>query len=76
MAHYYSMNEDERPVVFMHVPDLSDSDEMLDTGRDVTIALIKALVESRRLVGISDDYGKETRGEEQKVRVETDVNFV
>lgn len=76
LAHYYSMNEDERPVVFMHVPDLSDSDEMLDTGRDVTIALIKALVESRRLVGISDDYGKETRGEEQKVRVETDVNFV
>jgi pyroglutamyl-peptidase len=76
LAHYYSMNEDERPVAFMHVPDLSDSDEKLDTGRNVAIALIKALVESRRLVGIVHDYEREGRGKEEKVKAETDVNFV
>lgn len=75
LAHYFSMNENERPVAFMHVPDLSDSDEKLETGRNVAIALIKALVESRRQVGIVNDYKRNRRGEEEEVKAETDVNF-
>jgi pyroglutamyl-peptidase len=75
LAHYYSINEDERPVAFMHVPDLSDSDEKLNTGRNVAIELIKALVESRREKGVVDDYQKKERREDQSVNAETDVNF-
>ncbi|KAF2799525.1 pyroglutamyl peptidase-like protein type I, partial [Melanomma pulvis-pyrius CBS 109.77] len=51
LAHYYSLDPSNRPVAFLHVPDLSASKEKLDTGREVTITLIKALVESRRKVG-------------------------
>ncbi|KAF1948206.1 peptidase C15, pyroglutamyl peptidase I-like protein [Byssothecium circinans] len=74
LAHYYSIKKDEKPVVFLHVPDLSDSEEKLETGREVAIALIKALVESRREVGVVEE---EWRGKaKEEVRsAPTDVNF-
>lgn len=74
LAHYFQRKEDERPVAFLHVPDLSDSKEKLDTGREVTVALIKALVESRRQVGVVDGtakVGKENVQEQGGM----DVNF-
>lgn len=43
---------DEKPVIFMHVPDLSGSEAKLLEGREVAVALIKALVESRRKAGV------------------------
>ncbi|KAF3047687.1 hypothetical protein E8E12_011387 [Didymella heteroderae] len=42
-------------VIFMHVPDLSGSEAKLHEGWEVTVALIKALVESRRKVGVGRD---------------------
>lgn len=42
----------EKPVMFMHVPDLSGSEAKLREGWEVAVALVKALVESRRKVGI------------------------
>ncbi|KAF1362473.1 peptidase C15, pyroglutamyl peptidase I-like protein [Lizonia empirigonia] len=54
LSHYYEMNgaEGERPVAFMHVPDLTGSETKLREGWEVAVALIKALVESRREVGV------------------------
>lgn len=77
LAHYFQKREDERPVAFLHVPDLSSSKAKLDTGREVTIALIKALVESRREVGVVDgsaEVGKEKR-QDKGVVAGMDVNF-
>ncbi|USP73262.1 hypothetical protein yc1106_00536 [Curvularia clavata] len=51
LAHYFSIKEDERPVIFLHVPDLTSSEEKMKEGWNVTVALIKALVESRRKAG-------------------------
>lgn len=76
LAHYFSIKEDERPVVFMHVPDLSDRDEKLDTGREVAIALIRALVESRRQVGVVDSVPRvNMRLDVDAMKAGTDVNF-
>jgi pyrrolidone-carboxylate peptidase len=79
LAHYYSINEHgERPVVFLHVPDLSESPEQIEVGVGVAVALIKALVESRRKVGFVDGWvnvGKGSEGEED-ARAATDNNFV
>lgn len=50
-------------VIFMHVPDLSASESKLREGREVSVALIKALVESRRKVGVG-------RGEQKAGGVE------
>jgi pyroglutamyl-peptidase len=74
LAHYYSMKKDERPVVFLHVPDLTNSDEDLETGSQVTVALIKALVESRRKVGVVTDSG-ESQVTGEMGSAATDVNF-
>lgn len=76
LAHYYEKEEDERPVAFLHVPDLSDSDENLAVGRKVAIALIKALVESRRQVGVVDGSARlAAKQEGQEVVAGMDVNF-
>lgn len=78
LAHYYSMDSGHLPVAFLHVPDLSSSKERLDTGREVAVALIRALVESRKQVGILADgsgEGVETVETVDGARVETDVNF-
>jgi pyroglutamyl-peptidase len=47
MAHLYKKGE-ERRVVFLHVPVASD-DAAVRTGIDVTIELIRALVQSGRM---------------------------
>ncbi|KAK7180688.1 hypothetical protein DPSP01_011278 [Paraphaeosphaeria sporulosa] len=75
LAHYYEKKEDERPVAFLHVPDLSDSEEKLAIGRKVAVSLIKALVESRRQVGVVDGTARlAKKGDEQEV-AGMDVNF-
>ncbi|KAJ4348488.1 uncharacterized protein N0V89_009864 [Didymosphaeria variabile] len=75
LAHYFEKKEDERPVAFMHVPDLSGSDEKLAVGRDVAIALIKALVESRRQVGVVDGSARVAKQDALEVVAGMDVNF-
>jgi pyroglutamyl-peptidase len=76
LAHYFEKKEDERPVAFLHVPDLSDSDEKLDVGREVAVALIKALVESRRQVGVVDGSARLAKKQENQDAVAgMDVNF-
>lgn len=49
LAHFWKNNgeEGERKVVFLHVPPESD-DEVLEKGREVTLALIRAMVMSER----------------------------
>jgi pyroglutamyl-peptidase len=74
LAHYFSIKEDERPVAFMHVPDLSYSDEKTQEGQEVAIALIKALVESRRKHGVVRQ-SQETISDESLVD-KMDNNFV
>lgn len=77
LAHYFEQKEDERPVAFLHVPDLSDSEAKLETGRAVTVALIKALVESRRQIGVIDGSARVNKVgvQEQEASAGTDVNF-
>lgn len=78
LAHFYSIREEERPVVFLHVPDLSWSSERIEMGRDVVVALIKALVESRRKVGAVDRSVKQSgmgNSLTEDRRAATDVNF-
>jgi pyroglutamyl-peptidase len=77
LAHYFSIKENERPVIFLHVPDLTSSEEKMKEGWDVTVALVKALVESRQKAG-----GKVVDGERQHEGfqngtdgVQTDNNF-
>ncbi|KAF2705603.1 peptidase C15, pyroglutamyl peptidase I-like protein [Pleomassaria siparia CBS 279.74] len=76
LAHYYSLDPGHLPVAFLHVPDLSGSKEKVDVGRDVTIALIRALVESRRTKGVggrgSDSVANKN---DEGIRAGTDVNF-
>lgn len=76
LAHYFSIKEDERPVVFLHVPDLSGSEERYAEGTKVAIALIRALVESRRAVGAVRTVKLRTRGEGEKDgKAQLDNNF-
>jgi pyroglutamyl-peptidase len=81
LAHYFSIKHDERPVAFMHVPDLSSSEDKLREGREVAIALIKALVESKRKRGTVNIGRSQNGGEEEeemtngKVAAQTDNNF-
>ncbi|KAF2731730.1 peptidase C15, pyroglutamyl peptidase I-like protein [Polyplosphaeria fusca] len=77
LAHYHALGEGERPVAFLHVPDLSKGgEEELRVGREVTVALIRALVESWREKGAGNNgnAGSEM-GEGKNVRAGTDVNF-
>jgi pyroglutamyl-peptidase len=75
LAHFHAINEKERPVAFMHVPDLSDSEEKMREGRNATVELIKALVESRRERGVVDQDEKVNKGNGDTNRVRTDNNF-
>lgn len=79
LARYLSIKKDERPVAFLHVPDLSQSRDRLNEGWEVVIALIKALVESRKEVGFVDETGGVGELKEVKQRglgAGTDNNFV
>ncbi|KAL6709452.1 hypothetical protein ACN47E_001387 [Coniothyrium glycines] len=75
LAHYFSIKEGEKPVVFLHVPDLSGSADKLREGREVTIALIKALVESRRELGVVDTPENTETGKKTDGALQTDNNF-
>lgn len=78
LAHYFSVSGDERPVAFMHVPDLSYSENKMREGREVAIALIKALVESKRKRGVrhTDGEGAEkSKVLDSTVGNKTDNNF-
>lgn len=77
LAHYYSIKGDERPVIFLHVPDLTSSEEKMKEGWEVTVALIKALVESRRKAGgvIVDGEKRSQETQNGTDGVQTDNNF-
>jgi pyroglutamyl-peptidase len=75
LAHYFSIKEDERPVAFMHVPDLSSSEDKMREGLEVAIALIKALVESKRKNGVVDLGKSQNQRREEKIVDQTDNNF-
>ncbi|KAH9880095.1 hypothetical protein J1614_002121 [Plenodomus biglobosus] len=76
LAHYYSLKKDERPVVFLHVPDISRSEDEMQKGLDVTIALIKALVQSLQDVGvIREERDGPALGEQVPLRGQIDNNF-
>jgi pyroglutamyl-peptidase len=75
LAHFHAINEKERPVAFMHVPDLSDSEEKMRGGRNVAIELIKALVESRRQCGVVDRNEKVKEKNDDANEAPTDNNF-
>ena len=66
LVHYHAGNgvHGEKPVVFMHVPDLSGSEAKLREGWEVAVALIKALVESRGKVGV-ENGGSEGKGQQE-----------
>ena len=78
LAHYFNIKEDERPVIFLHVPDLSNSEDKLKEGWEATVALIKALVESRQKSGgkVVDGDKKDGELENGKKEERTDNNFV
>lgn len=76
LAHYYSVSREERPVVFLHVPDLSSSEEKLHEGWEVAVALIKALVESLKKFGVKNGSADGTGDAKAKgVEAQTDNNF-
>ncbi|KAF1839724.1 peptidase C15, pyroglutamyl peptidase I-like protein [Decorospora gaudefroyi] len=76
LAHYFNIKEDERPVVFLHVPDLSGSEEKLRQGWEITVGLIKALVESRRKAGGRLVSAVARKNGDTAAEVQTDNNFV
>jgi pyrrolidone-carboxylate peptidase len=78
LAHYFNIKKEERPVVFLHVPDLSSSEDKLREGWEATVALIKALVESRRKAGgkVVDVNKTDEKRENSKEEERTDNNFV
>ena len=57
MAWFWRRKCSERPVVFMHTPDLP-TEEKIEEGTHVTLGLIRALVESRKKVGYNDPLGE------------------
>jgi pyroglutamyl-peptidase len=75
MAEYYKLSEKERPVIFLHVPDLPTKDK-LDQGREITCALIRALVESNKNFGAGNSTEENSDGERIRgIRQEADANF-
>jgi pyroglutamyl-peptidase len=53
MSWFWKADSEERPVMFMHVPDCP-TEEAIDEGREAAVSLIRALVESRAYVGVFD----------------------
>ncbi|KAE9980753.1 hypothetical protein EG327_006445 [Venturia inaequalis] len=57
MSWFWRKQAKERPVMFLHVPLLTGEEEV-EEGKGVAIGLIKALVESRRELGVRDPLKK------------------
>ena len=75
LAHYFSIKEEERPVAFLHVPDLTYSEDKLREGWEVAVGLIKALVESKRKNGVVDTKKREGQERKPRVAAQMDNNF-
>ncbi|KAF2815186.1 peptidase C15, pyroglutamyl peptidase I-like protein [Mytilinidion resinicola] len=81
LAHFYQQKDEERPVTFLHVPNLPTKKDV-DQGRDVACALIRAMVDSRREHGVTDGIAEKLVNRAAEIMVEkdegpkTDVNFV
>jgi len=81
LAHFYQQKDDERPVMFLHVPNLPEKED-IDQGREVACALIRALVDSRKELGVTDGVADKLVNREAEIDEEqvggpkTDVNFV
>jgi len=60
LAHFHHNSDVHLPwhektsVVFLHVP--AEAESSIETGREITIALIRALIDSRRMR--QDDYNE------------------
>jgi len=70
MSWFWKKHAEERPVAFLHVPDLPTESER-EKGREVAVGLIRALVESRRKVGIYDplkEDGSQITGQDALTR--------
>jgi len=81
LAHFYKDKDEERPVMFLHVPNLP-TEKDVEQGRQVALTLIRALVDSRREVGVTDGVAEKLVNRVAEVVAEkdegpkTDVNFV
>lgn len=53
MSWFWKRKSEERPVMFLHVPDCPEEKD-IEVGRQVAVALIRALVESREKIGYFD----------------------
>lgn len=75
LAHYHAIDQGYRPVAFMHTPDLTADPIRLREGVDVTVALIKALVESKRKIGCVDAtrHGEHGRREARAAQADDKV---
>jgi pyroglutamyl-peptidase len=62
MSWLWKRDVKERPIMFMHVPDLP-TEKDIEQGRQVAIGLIRALVESRKSLGVYDPL-KDHAGEQ------------
>jgi pyrrolidone-carboxylate peptidase len=63
MAWYWRKESKERPVMFLHVPDLPTK-EQVQGGREVAVGLIRAVVESRERKGSFDPLKGDVTGDE------------
>jgi len=57
LAWFWKRGAEERPVMFLHVPDCP-TEERIEYGRKVAVGLIRALVESRESLGVRDPLKK------------------
>jgi hypothetical protein len=71
-------HRDQPCAAFLHVPDLTYSDEAMEKGREIVIGLIRALVESKANVGVGDGFGSEKEVVQNRVdeaEIVMDANF-
>jgi pyroglutamyl-peptidase len=75
LSWFWKKKSAERPVIFLHVPDLPTTDDV-DQGIEVAIGLIRAMVASRKKKGIHDFTRTSTAQDEEidrAARTEDDV---
>jgi pyroglutamyl-peptidase len=61
MSWFWRKQTVERPVMFLHVPDLSTA-KAVEQGRQVTIGLLRALAQSRSNLGVQDPLQRAVDG--------------
>ena len=65
MSWFWKKQRKERPVMFLHVPDLPKESDV-EEGVMVAQGLIRALVESREKLGVFDPLKPAERAEEEE----------